>query len=330
MKVFVCLFALAILLAAPAVAQNYVYVTDNNPTTGGGNSWPFNFGSTTGRFMQILNASYLSTLAGPWKVTEVAFSKYGDPPSYPNSFVVSQFQMRMSHTTVATPPSGSFAGISGPCPTELIDTSSGFTYAVPSKDVWTDIGTVLDFGWDGKSNICLEIRYRGQVTSLGFPCHSGTIPRIWANSTAADNYVATSGSVGTGSGLKVRLTVDPNNVLLAPDTASIGTTVGVVLVNAPAGSLYQVAASLGQTPLPLGKCTIGLTFDTVFLTSVLVGPPVFNGYGGQVSASGTATAKLSLPAIPALVGICAYHAAVLFDKSGILGCTNTAGTLISK
>jgi len=213
---------------------------------------------------------------------------------------------------------------------ELIDTSSGFTYAVPGKDVWTDIGTLLDFGWDGKRHVCLEMRYRGNVTSVGFPCRSGSIARIWANSTTADNYVATSGSTGTSGGLKVRLTVDPNNVLLAPDTASIGTTVGVVLVNAPAGAFYQFAASLGQAPLSLGKYTIGLTFDTVFLTSVLVGPPVFNAYGGQVPASGAATAKLSVPAIPALVGICVHHAAVVFDKTGILGCTNTGGSMLSK
>lgn len=329
MKFLVCLCALALLLVVPAVTQNYVYVTDNNPTTGSGNSWPFNFSSTTGRFMEILNASYLSTLAGPYKITEVGFAKYGDPPSYPNSFVASQFQMRMSHTSLATPPSGVFAAISGPCPTELIDTSSGFTFAVPGKDVWSDIGTTLDFAWDGTRHICLEIRYRGQVTSLGFPCHTGTIPRVYANTSTADNYVAASGSVGTSSGLKVRLTVDTTNILLAPDTASIGTSVPVSLIKLPAGWYYQAGASLGQTPLPLGSFVIGLTLDAVAMMSVLAGPPIFNAYGGIVPASGSMNIKFAPPAIPALVGIGVYHAAVAYDNTGILGCTNTAGTMLA-
>ena len=326
MRICVCIIALTVLLAAPAVAQTYVYAPDSNPATGGGNSWPFNFSTTSGRFIQIILVQHLTTLAGPYKITDVAFSVNG---TYPNSFTATQFQMRMSHSTLSNWADTNFANWQAPCPTNLIDAGSGFTYTVPGANAWADIGTKLDFGWDGKRNIALEIRYRGQNTSLGFACWSdSTMPRIWANSTSADNYVATTGSARANLGLKVRLTIDKNNVLLAPDDVTVGTTAGIVLVNMPAGTGYQVAASLGQTPLPLGVCRIGLTLDNVFATSVQTATSVFKGYAGLTSATGTATAQFAPPRIPALAGICVYHAAVTYDKTGVRGCTNTAGTML--
>ena len=96
----------------------------------------------------------------------------------------------------------------------------------------------------------------------------------------------------------------------------------------PSGVYYQVAASLGQTPLGLGKCQVGLDLDNVFVFSVLIGGGIFNNYAGITSKSGTATAVFFPPKIPALIGICVYHAAVAYDKSGVLGCTNTAGSMM--
>jgi hypothetical protein len=79
----------------------------------------------------------------------------------------------------------------------------------------------------------------------------------------------------------------------------------------------------------VGPCTLFLTPDTLFAASVLVGPPIFTNYTGVLSASGAGTGKLMVPKVPALVGLCVFHAGVAFDKSGIKCCTNTDGTEIT-
>ncbi len=321
MKKCLVLLSLVALFAGPALAQGYAYIPDNVPSSGGGNNWPLNFSSTTGRFIQLLNAQYLPT--APVKIVDVAFSRYST--SYPSSFSAKQFQMRMSHTTMTAFVS-TFASNFAPCPTNLINTTSGFTYSPPNINQWSDFGTTCDFGYDGKRHICLEIRYRGQNTALGFPCRSATIPRVWANSTTADNYVATTGAARTNGGLKTRLTYVKDNILLAPDTASIGTSAAIQGIGLALGDFYQIAASLGQTPLPLGKCHICLAVDNVLIASINIGPPLFNGYAGVVPVGGGVNAKFAVPKIPALIGLCVYHAAVTYSKSGVTGCTNTAGT----
>ena len=89
-------------------AQTYTYVPDSAPGAGSNNIWPFNMSSTTGRFIQILDAKYLT--GAPVKFTEVAFTRYSS--SGPTTFDVKQFQMRMSHTTTS-----STSALSPPTPT---------------------------------------------------------------------------------------------------------------------------------------------------------------------------------------------------------------------
>lgn len=325
-----CLLVLGALLSVSAVAQTYVYVPDSNPAYGSANAAPFDISDPSGRYMEILPIRYLSTLYGPYKITEVAFSKYGSTLFSPNTFFATQFQLRMSHTTLANYRDKNFANWSGPCPTALVDASNGFTYTVPGEDQWADIGTTVDFAWDGRRPICLEVRFRGNDHKRGFPCRSGQpIPRIWANYYQLDNYVAKTGTFDSSSGLKVRLRVDPNNILLAPESVAVGGAgISLSLVNMPPSSPYQVAASLGQSPLPLGKCKVGLALDNVLITSIRVSGTVFRKYGGISSSTGTATASFHPPRITALIGLPVYHAAVAYDKTGILGCTNTTGSMM--
>lgn len=326
MKKLVLLMVLGALLAVPAVGQ-FVYVGSNSPSAGGTNSWPWNFPSTTGRFIQILPASALSTVSGPYKITEVAFSRASGTTGV---FNAKQFQMRMSHTTVAGAPNLTFALNMDPCPINLIDTASGYTYSTPSANAWTDVRTHCDFAWDGKRNICLEIRYRGHATSGGFSCRSGSIARAWANSSTADNYVApTALYTSTSLGLNTRLTIDRRCICLTPDTGPLGSTVPVTIFNMPGSTAFRIAASLGQGPLALAKnCNLCLDTDSVFWASVLIGPPYFNGYFGTTSTAGTATAKFVVPKIKALVGICVFHAGLAYGPNGIICCTNTDGTQI--
>ncbi len=316
----------AFVLVAGSVMAQKAYVPDSNPAAGSNNIWPWDMSSTTGRFIQILDAKYLPN--APVKITEVAFTRHSRF-SRNTSFFAKQFQMRMSHTTSKCPLSLKFADHCAPCPTNLIDTSSGFTYSLPTGDTWVDIGTHCDFGYDGKRNICLEVRFRGQNTALGFvgwADGSGT-PRLMSKLTTIDNYNAPVGSnTWCTNGLKVCLTYDKRCILLAPDTAKIGGSTPIQLINMPVGQFYQIAASFGQTPLTLGNCTICLNPDAIFWASIFGGPPIFNGYAGVVPSGGSTAGKFSVPNIPVLAGICVYHAAIAFGKGGIICCTNTAGS----
>ncbi len=330
--------AIAGLLAAPALAQNFGHFPSNTPTTGGGNSWPMNFSSTTGRFIQILNplASDLPT-GTPLKITDVALA-----PTSSTQFVCSaDFQLRMSHlntmstfnttSTVTTTPSATYAAELGPVPTNLINRVSGITWG-GAASTWNDFGLDSHFGWDGQSAIVLEIRYRGQNTAGGSSCHSDPgIARVWSNTTSADNFVATTGSPSSSSGLKTRLTYTTSHVCVAPETAKLGTPSPIFLTGFTPGGTYILAASLGQTPFPLPatpSCTIALDLDGVFQASQTVGAPLFTNYAGQVAANGSATPLFQPPNFPVLVGVKVYHAAVGINGS-IVSCSNTSGTQLA-
>jgi hypothetical protein len=331
MKKSLVLVALALLIGVSVDAQDYAYVPDSAPGAGSNNLWPFNMSAITARYIQILDAKYLPGV--PVKFTEVAFTRYAS--SGPTTFDAQQFQMRMSHTTSASnlPLSPlTFASHMEPCPINLIDTAKGFSYATPTRSVWTDIGTAADFGYDGKRNICLEIRFRGQTTANGFACWAdgNGSARLVSNLTGIDNYVAKSGSVTWSTqGLKVRLTYVKDNIVIADDTQRIGST-AAVFYKGVAGHTLQLAASLGQSPLNLGSGKIFLDLDGVFLYSVLHGAPIFVGYTQIIPASGTTHGQFALPYLPALVGLCVYHSGITLDKGKITGFGNTDGTLIIK
>lgn len=315
---------LAGIAAGHGTGQSYAYVPDNQPAVGNGNAWPFEFSTTTGRFQQFLDARYLPSQ--PVRFTELAFTREGPASRFA---CTGDFELRMSHTTTACPVSTLFAGNIAPCPTELIKSSTGFAYPVPVTNTWTDIGTVADFGYDGVRNVCLAVRYRGRIPGQGVVLRAvPTIPRIWANATSADNFNATSGITDCTLGLRVRIRYATNDVCIAADTVRTGATLRIDLHGLQPAIGYQVAASLGQAPLAIGPCTVFLAPDGVFAASLTVGAPLFAAYRGAADASGRATASLNVPSIAALAGVCVHHAAVVFDGSGIRGCTNTTGTQI--
>jgi len=336
MKPFLFILGAFILIVVPVSSQT-ACVPDANASTGNPNAFPFGFPSssykaTSRRFMEILEAQYLPGM--PVKITEVAFTR--DPTTYPSPgnapLIAPVFQLRMSHTTVVCPASLNFADWSGPCPTELISTTSGYTY-LAAVNTWTPMGVKASFGYDGQRNICLEIRFQN-ATSGAFSCHSGdgttvpAVPRLVANSSTANNYSAVSGRKFCNGGLKVCLTYTTKCILFAPDTVNVGTAGSIQILGMPPGDAYQIAASMGQAPLNLGTCTLYLTLDGVFLMSVQAGPPIFAGYAGIIPASGSAVGTLKVPSIPALIGIYLYHAAVAYNARGITCCTNTAGLKI--
>jgi hypothetical protein len=294
------------------------YGPSNTPTAGTCNTYPMGWGSE-GRFQMVVDAQYLPPV--PTKITDLAFA-----PCATTNFVAKQFQVRMTHTTLTTFASSlNFDPNLGACPIVVYDGPMSWNAV---QDTWSDFNLKCAFGYDGKRNLLIEIRYMGGAN--GTSVHRDTVnPRLFASGSGT--YSATTGSTDSGTtkaGPKVRLTLDGRCYLTVGDTMSIGGKNAVSLMNFPVGGYYQIAASFGQMPLTFGKYTICLAPDNLFFTSLLVGPPVFNNYGGTTSICGTGQGILLIPSIPGLRGVCVYHAAIAYTRSGIVGATNTGGSAL--
>jgi hypothetical protein len=319
-------FALLLVVAPVAVslpAQVQVYVPDNNPTTGSTNVYPFGY-NTEWRYQVLVDGAELP--ATPFRILDV-----GIVARATNTFSATQCQIRMTHSTLANFQNNrNFDNNIGPCPTEVFNGPMSFP---GTANQWVNLGLNASFGFDGTRNLLFEIRFQNgsKNVSLGMASTKpSAVRRMWNSGTGA--YTATTGSVDslTASGApKVCLTIDRTMVLLGPDQVSLATKAAIQLVQAQAGDFCQMAASLGQMPFNLGKYTIYLIPDNVFIYSVLYGAPIFNGYAGVVSAQGNAFGTFIPPKIPALVGVCVYHAALTFDKGGLTGVSNTAGLEIT-
>jgi len=300
----------------------------DTPGTGGSNSWPFNTYNAW-RYQFIINSSVLPN--APMKITDIAFA-----PTSTKTWNASRFQMRMGHTTKSdfnTPVTPNcFDDMLGPCPTIVYEGPLTWDCAAGT---WSPIGFQSHFGYDGSRNILVEIRYSGGPGSSGVSVRTDTsINRAYTHTNyTKDPYNAPCWYTpipGQAMGAKHCLDVTKDTVLIAPDTVRLGTTTSIRLYNGAGRQFYQLAASLSQRPgIAVGNCMVYLGFDNILLYSLLIGPPLFNKYGGQLSSSGAGTGTLLVPVMPALVGFCVYHAGVVYtNKGAILSCSNTDGTQI--
>lgn len=323
MKPSIVLILLVLLLAGSVPAQAFLHIPDNQPGAGTCNAYPFT--RTTFRFQMILPSSFTPGI--PIKITDIAFAPCSTSST---SWTSKGFRVRMCHTTLTN-----FRGAGdkcfdtnlSPCPTELYN---GTMQWQVSSNNWSPMGMTCSFGHDGQRNILIDLV--GLSNSAGFSSHRGNvIPRLWNFSNPPAACGSTDGGTVEG-GVKIRLTYSRTCVLLAPDTASLGAATPIQLVGAPAAKAYQIAASLSQgPPIPIQNCKICLGLDNVLIYSVLFGAPIFNSYGGLVGPTGAATGKFVPPRLPALIGVCVYHAAIVVDsKQGVVCCSNTAGTRITK
>jgi len=324
-KVLVLSSLLMLCLVVPMTAQGIIYNPSNTPSTGSGNAWPFNV-HTGWRFQFIINASVLPN--APIKITDIAFA-----PTSTMTWASNQFQVRMGHTTMNdfnTPMMPNcFEEMIGPCATVMYD--GPFKWAC-TADTWSPLRLHCPFGYDGKRNIVVEIRYNDRLTSGVNTRVDSSINRAYTHTGATpDPYNAPCWIIpipGQASGPKHCLTYERTCILLASDTVKVGLSAGINIIQGPAGSFYQIAASFGQGGFYVNNCHLCLDVDALFLASLFGGPPIFNGYAGTLSPGGGAGAKFSCPNIPALAGLCIYHAAIIFDATGIRCCTNTDGMKI--
>lgn len=320
MKSSFALFAVA-LLVVTSVTGAQVYAPTNTPTTGSANAFPWGF-STSARFQEIIPALYLPS--APFKITDIAFA-----PTTSANFTAKRLRVRMCHTTLPNfKGKTSFDKNMCPCPTTMFNGTGSWA---ATANTWSPVGLDCSFGYDGKRNLLIEICFDGRTA--GPACHRDSVlPRLWDFGSTNPCQVPTGATDGgtTEAGQKVCLTIDRQCVLNASDTVSIGGTLGTQVFTAPAGDFYQIAASFSDTTkIDLGTCSICLTPDSLFWASLLVGPPVFSGYSGVIGSGGTFGSKLAIPKFQQLIGACLYHAAIVYNKTGITRCTNSAGTQIT-
>jgi hypothetical protein len=320
------LLVLVLLVGASLGAQGYIYNPSNTPTAGGGNAWPFTSSYSAWRFSFIVDASVLPN--APIKITDVALAFTGSVTK-----TAKQLQVRMGHTThknYSGSGTTSFDVILGPCPTIVYDGPLNWPI---TANQWEDMGLQRSFGYDGKRNVVIDIRYHGGANAA-YVRTDPTIPRAYISTQrTADPYNSPTWFVpiyGEMMGPKHRLTYVKDNILIAPDSLQVGTSGAIAYGNGPGGDFYRIAASLGQSvQWHFGKCSLFLDPDGVFNYSVLFGAPIFNNYSGVLSAAGGAAGKFAVPAMKQLVGICVYHAGVAYNTGGVSGCTNTDGTLLT-
>lgn len=317
----VAALASALSFASAPTAQQEAFVPDSVTSAGVGQLMPFGLpGFASVRFQEIFPAANLPNQ--PIRITALGVSRV--LPGV--AFSAQQVQVRMGHTTVGLSPSTTFATNIGAFPTVLADESAGYTFDAPLVG-WGDLPLTGSFGYDGVRDICFEFRYRGTAsTVIALGAAFGALPRIYSVN-APDNYAATSGIAQPSGGLKFRLTYTTANVLLASDSVQLGNNATVTLHGVQPGANYAIAASFGQSPQTILGYTVRLDDDALFRLSLSgLAPTLFQGYVGVADKVGTATATLSVPAVPALAGLAVYHAAITFGSNG--DATNTASTAL--
>ncbi|MBN2492032.1 MAG: hypothetical protein JXQ29_14390 [Planctomycetes bacterium] len=312
------LSVLVLLVLTTAAAGDEVYVPSNTPSTGRLNSFPYGSAGSEWRYQLVFNAALLGNR--PFLVTEIAFA-----PSGTGTFTAGAFEVRMSHTTMAT--SATF-DVNLPNPVTVLSTSN---YAWQTTDqAWSPLGLTGSFPCNGVDRLTVEIRILGAARSVFTgQCYSepGHHDRVWQYGQGA--WSAPTGTFALASGLKTRFTVSAAQLILS-GTGQPGTTVQLhLLAPSDGGKPYQVGTSLGNGPIPIGSRWLGLSPDTLLVVSLSGSlPAVFQHYTGMLDPSGQALAKLAIPNVPALKGVRLYNAFVTLDASAPQGLSLIAPTVL--
>ena len=96
------------------------------------------------------------------------------------------------------------------------------------------------------------------------------------------------------------------------------------------GLLYCAAAALSTTPgIPLpNNRMLSLSPDPLFFLSVCANGFIFENFGGPLDLNGTATFRVHLPTLQALVGLTFHVGAVTVGPAGVKGLANTVSVRV--
>lgn len=322
--VFAVVLATAMLaLFALPTSAGEIYVPDDTPNTGECNVWPFdpNHPIVNGsfRYQLVIPANLLGQKEG--SITEVAFA-----PCNSVTFKAQQFEMRMSHTTLATP-SLTFADN---LPDARVVIPAGSFVWSRKASVWNPLHLSNPFFYNGRDNLTIEFRYRGGELS--------------GSTTTSDRYTLVSAlkyyriyGPGTYSSLRARgMDTNPLKIRL---TINVVTTTGFGLPR-PGGTMnlllksehdaglpYQVGTSLGTGPIQIGNRQIDLGYDAILGASLLgLLPTVFVGYAGRLDAQGEGIAKINILRNPLLIGVRLHSAFLTLHPSAPSGVQSISST----
>ena len=307
----VLLVALATAAFSLPLNAQFIGWPDTNPASSvSNNTYPMG-ASPEWRFQYMLPALCFPNSA--FKITDMAFAQHGTYRStHPGNYT--SFQVRMALTS-ATALTNNFASNLGPSPVTVMNRPA-FKWAwVPDK--WVDFGLDSKFGYDGSSNLVIEIRYTGG-SSASLPKRAESPPggyRVCTKGTGAYNST-TATYVWTTSLPKTRFTIETISIIASGKPNPGGMVTLDLSAPSDGGLPYQIGSSLGTGPIPIDTRQLDLSPDAIFMVSVNgFLPTVFKDYAGLLDAAGKGKGTINIPNIPALVGIKLHSAFVTIDAS---------------
>lgn len=245
------------LLAAPALAQTYVYVPDSNAGAGGCNVIPFGTIKSSStwvnqRYQTMATTADMGTAAG--SICSLAFAACRQ--AQVRSF--DYLKITMAQTT-ATSLSSNFAANLTTRPTVVFEGKPRI-WRIEANDAWDNIGLQKSFLYiPVQGNVVVEVIAMGNdrkdsTATTGF--HTGSRQRAYAY-----NWTGTPPSTGTVGGtaaLKMRLGLSAASI----DNFGMGCGPGPLRINGSGSGKIGTAVAVGMTGGPSsgpGLIWLGLT-----------------------------------------------------------------------
>ena len=306
------LLLLMLAATAPLTAGDF-YHPDSNAAAGVLNAMPWSY--TEARYQALVPASVLGGKS--CLITDVAFAT-----GALSTFTATQCEITLAHL----PTPGTLTTIfSTNLQNDVTVVYSGPITWPCAQDQWSPLGMKGTFAYNGVDNIVIQIRYQGGTG--GVSCRSGAVRMVYASGAGSYNTPNASPQLTKGSP-KLRLTFSETVLALAGSPSPGGVVDLNLRSTADAGLGYQLGSSFGTGPIPIDSRQLNLSPDALLVLTVSGNlPMVFENYAGLLDAQGLASARIRIPALPALKGL-RLHTAFLTllstAPSGVAHISNTA------
>ena len=330
--------AFLLLAAAPAFSQPApVVLPDKSLATTPGNTnnnIPFSWYPT--RYQQIFDNKDVGP-ANIFQVLQMRPNKNFAKPSYGGQMVL--LEIKLGNTTVGWASPSSVFSTNNPSPTTVLAKKwvlmPKFRAFAPG-DWQVTVPFDRPWPWSGKNNLCVEVVNWGNTNNnkiFTYPLDAVSSSSGVAKTCrvyASGNPTASSGSVGRNYGLIMRFSFRPDGaylvdygkacpgssgkglLLTGKEAPRIGQPFTLGLRQAPANTpaFYTIGASStnwGPFQLPLDLSKFGATGCALNASIIVM-------FGTKTGPAGTASATLSYPNVPSMVGASLYFQWLAVDQ----------------